>query len=89
MAVEMYENYVAIFDGDGTEVEPTKKFFLEHGATNVETSTDYIYSESDPDVHFIAFFVYGMTWPQAFKTRLEMGLHRDPRLPASHYVCMY
>lgn len=85
--MEMYENFVAIFQRDGTDVEAMKSLFKEKGADEVQVSYDYIILNDDPNLA-VSFFVYGMTWNQCFKTRLEMGLQRDDRLPKSHYVCL-
>ena len=83
----MYENFVAIFSREGTDVEKTKAFFLEHGAEEVRVLDDYIVIDDDPS-KAISFAVFGMSWSKAFGVRLEMGLKRDTRLPQSHYVCL-
>lgn len=88
MAFEAYENFVAIFSKEGTDIESTKDYFMKKGAKTVQTSTDYVIIDDDPD-KAISFFVEGMTWNQALKCRLEMGLRRDPRLPDYHYICLY
>lgn len=85
--MEIMENFVAIFQKDGTDVEGVTAIFLKNGADYVRVSEDYIAIDDDPS-KAISFFVHGMTWNQCFKTRLEMGLHADPRLPKSHYVCL-
>lgn len=85
--MEIYENFVAVFDKEGTDIEAVKDVFMKNGADDVKVSYDYIMIDDSPD-KAVSFFVHGMTWNQCFKTRLELGLHRDIRLPESHYVCL-
>ena len=85
--LETYENFVAIFSKEGTDVDATKQFFIKNGATDVQVSYDYITVDDDPN-KAVSFFVKGMTWTQSFHTRLEMGLNHTVFLPESHYVCV-
>lgn len=83
----MFENFVAIFSKEGTDVEAVKEMFMKNGATDVQVSYDYITIDDDPN-KAVSFFVFGMTWSQCFKTRMEMGLNYNVQLPESHYVCV-
>ncbi len=79
--------FVVIFKREGTDIEATKAFFMEAGATDVQVSYDYIIIDDDPD-KAVSFFVDMPMGKYLSLSMRGLKMKQAPGLPAYHYMAM-
>ena len=79
-------NFVVAFDREHTDIEATKKFFMDAGAEEVAVSYDYIIADDDPD-KAVCLFVKMPIAKYLLLSVKGMRLVQIPGLPAYHFTC--